>query len=215
LLLPSHVLSEIKKYLAIFIPCLLALPLFAADTRTVRPPPEPLPEHTWQQIRSLRGIATQDGMTAPSLYVFFDPNCPFSAKLWQKQVNGKPFGEVPAIWVPVTYIGQTALGKGAALLRASSRVELARNFKEFNFEHREGATTPVAYTEAEWLALGRSKAVWYKLGGATPTLVYRHKAGETLFYPGGPSDPAKWAELVGSLATDNVLKRRLNDYQVK
>jgi thiol:disulfide interchange protein DsbG len=204
------------KFFQLLLACCVMVAAATAPAQTVsEPKPEVLPDHTWRQVISLRGIATQEGMTTASLYVFFDPNCPFSAKLWQRRVDGKFFGELPAVWIPVTFVGKTALGKGAALLRANSKEELARNFKEFSFEHGEGATLPVAHTGAEWLALGRSKAVWYKLGGGTPTLVYLSKAGEAMVYRGGPSDPAKWAELVSNIALNHEPKRRLNDYQAK
>ena len=203
------------KFFQLLIPCCLALVAATASAQsTGEPKPEPLPEQTWQHIRSLRGIATQDGMITPSLYVFFDPNCPYSAKLWQRQVNGRPFGEIPAVWVPVTFMSQTSVGKAVALLRANSKTELARNFTEAKLDLREGAATPVAHTQAEWLALGRTKAVWNKLGGGTPTLAYRNKAGEALVYMGGPSDPAKWSEFVGQFAAPKF-NRSLSEYQAK
>lgn len=204
------------KFLPLLITfCLVLFDATASAQSDGRPTPELLPEHTWQQIRSLRGIATQDRMSTPSLYVFFDPNCPYSARLWQMQIEGRPFGEVPAVWVPVTFIGQTSVGKAAALLRSNNKAELARNFNEARLDAREGAITPVAETAQERLALGRSKAVWKKLIEGTPILVYRTKAGDLRYYPGGPSDPAKWAELMSNLATDKVPRRRLNDYQAK
>lgn len=199
------------KFPRLLITCVFALVTVTASAQSDGiPKPEPLPDHIWQHIRSLRGIATQDDMSAPSLYVFFDPNCPFSAKLWQRQVNGKPFGDIPAIWVPVTFVNQTSVGKAVALLRANSKTELARNFNEAKLDAREGAATPATHTQAEWLALGRSKAVWLRLMAGTPLLAYRTKAGELRYYPGGPRDAGKWDELASQIAAP-----RLSSYQAQ
>ncbi len=193
-----------RKHLQILIAICIALAAAVVAAQELAPPnPEPISEQSWHQVRSLRGIATQGGMTTPSLYVFFDPNCPFSAKLWQRQVGGKPFADVPAVWIPVTYLEQSSLGKGAALLRASSMEELAHNFRDANIEYRQGAVTAVAPTDAERLALGRSKAVWLKLGSATPMLVYRSKSGGAHAYRRGPPVD-KTAEFLSQIAPSRL-----------
>jgi thiol:disulfide interchange protein DsbG len=194
----------LRKHFQILIAYCLALAAAVVGAHGSAPPkPEPISEQSWHQVRSLRGIATQDGMTTPSLYVFFDPNCPFSAKLWLRQVGGKPFADVSAVWIPVTYLEQSSLGRGAALLRAIRKEELARNFRDANIEYRQGAVTAVTPTDAERLALGRSKAVWIKLGSATPMLVYRSKSGGAHAYRGGPPVD-KTAEFISQIAPSNL-----------
>jgi thiol:disulfide interchange protein DsbG len=192
-----------KKYFLFLMAIYFALPeAIAAQTFAV-PTPEPITQTTWRQVRSLSGIATQDGMTTPALYVFFDPNCPYSTKLWKRPVNGKTFGEVPAVWIPVTYLVASSLGKGAALVRYNSKQELARNFRDANIEYRQGAVIAVEPSAAERLALGRSKAVWLKLGGATPMLVYRDQSGAVKSYMGGPPED-QTADFVAKLAPSNL-----------
>jgi len=162
-----------------------------------------IPEETWRQVKALRGIPSQPGMNAPSLYVFFDPNCPWCAKLWSLQVNGQPFSERPVIWIPVTYLGTDSIGKGAALLRTAAKAELALNFEKFNYELRLGATSPVVPTAGERLALGRAKALWLRLGGATPLFIYRTAQGEGRLLLGLPS-LKRLTELVSTVAPSRL-----------
>lgn len=127
-------------------------------------------------------------MTARSVFVFFDPNCPYCAKLWQAKINNQTFREIPAVWIPVTYLGDSALGKGAALLRTGSPSSLEQNFTKFDYEKRQGGIDSVVATDKEKRELGQAKAVWMDLGAATPLIVYRHKNGKISSMLGLPSD---------------------------
>lgn len=147
-----------------------------------------LDDQTWQQIRTLRGVESQKGITNPTVYIFFDPNCPYCAKLWQAKIGDKLFYQLPAVWIPVSYLGDSALGKAAALLRKNTAESLANNFTQFNYETRQGGVQKVSPSEAEKNALGKSKSVWLKLGAATPLIAYRAKSGELKVVLGLPGD---------------------------
>ena len=154
-------------------------------------------EELWRQVRSLRGTPTQQGLKTASLYVFYDPNCPFSAKLWQASFSGNPFADVPAIWIPVAYLTDTSLGKAAALLRFGSKANLSRNFTAFPAANA-GAIAPVTPLDAERLALGRAKTAWNQLGQGTPALVFRSNNGQVKVVLG--FDPKSLEAIVGLVA---------------
>lgn len=163
---------------------------------------QPVTDQTWQQIKKLKGIATQSGMLTPSLYVFFDPNCPYCTDLWRTVLPVKPnagakpaevqkaefFNSVPAVWIPVAYINDTSLGKSAALMRANSHSAMDNNFQTAKYKERQGGAVAVVPTEKEKVALAQAKALWLELGGATPLMVYRNKAASTQLFMGVPSD---------------------------
>jgi thiol:disulfide interchange protein DsbG len=163
---------------------------------------QPVTDQTWQQIKKLKGIATQSGMLTPSLYVFFDPNCPYCTDLWRTVLPVKPntgakpvevqkaefFNSVPAVWIPVAYINDTSLGKSAALMRANSHSAMDNNFQTAKYKERQGGVVAVVPTEKEKATLAHAKALWLELGGATPLMVYRNKAGSTQLFMGVPSD---------------------------
>lgn len=163
---------------------------------------QPATDQTWQQIKKLKGIATQSGMLTPSLYVFFDPNCPYCTDLWRTVLPVKPntgakpvvvqkaefFNSVPAVWIPVAYINDTSLGKSAALMRTNSYSAMDNNFQTAKYKEKQGGAVAVVPTEKEKAALAQAKALWLELGGATPLMVYRNKAGGTQLFMGVPSD---------------------------
>jgi hypothetical protein len=173
---------------------------------------QPITEQTWQQIKKLKGIATQSGMATPSLYVFFDPNCPYCTDLWKTVLPVKPkeevrkaefFSSVPAIWIPVSYINDTSLGKSAALLRANSQSAIGNNFQTAKRKEKQGGALAVVPTEAEKTALTQAKALWLELGGATPLMVYRNKAGSAQLFMGVPTDD-QLAELLGQIGAPTL-----------
>jgi thiol:disulfide interchange protein DsbG len=164
---------------------------------------KPISEQTWQQIKTLQGVRSQPGMTNPSVFIFFDPNCPYCAKLWQTQVENSQFNKIPAVWIPVSYLGETALGKSAALLRENTTASLAANFAGFNYEIRQGAIAAVTPTDKEMKQLGQAKSVWLKLGGATPLIAFRSRTGDAQLFLGLPSDTR--LKEIASLFTQSTL----------
>ena len=171
---------------------------------------EPLPwavnDRQWPWLRQLKGIATRPGMTAPALYVFFDPDCPWCQTLWNARLpDGRWFREVPAVWIPVAYLQPDSLGKAAALLRAGDVAALQRNFGPgYVAATRSGAIAPVSPSAAERKALGQSQGVWQNLGGATPMLVWRAKDGRVLRDLGMPKDLAELQRIAQSVAPSHL-----------
>lgn len=138
---------------------------------------EEIAHQTWNQIRSLRGIPTQPGMTRPTLFVFFDPNCPHCATLWSLSIDAKPFHDIPSVWIPVAYLKKSSLNKSAACLRSGRKQDLHNNFSNYDRQQRQGAIAGVEPTQAERSALDLAKKLWTDLGGGTPMLAYRTLQG--------------------------------------
>lgn len=139
---------------------------------------------TWNQIRSLRGIPTQPGMTRPTLYVFFDPNCPYCATLWFLPIYGKPFYDLPSVWIPVAYLNQSSLNKSAACMRGGKKEDLHNNFSNYDRQQRQGRIAGVEPTQAERSTLDSTKKLWTGLGGGTPMLAYRTLQGTAQVFIG-------------------------------
>lgn len=161
--------------------------------------PRSVNEQHWGQVKSLRGIATQQRTTTPSLYVFFDPNCPYCAKLWQSRVADRPVADVHAYWIPISYMDRSSYGKAAALLRLNQKTGLTENFGRFDYERRSGAIPAVQPTKAEATDLAKALAVWQKLGAGTPLMVWRSRSGRVVSYLGFPSE-ARLAELFDDIS---------------
>lgn len=158
---------------------------------------------SWSQVKSLQGIPTQTGMNSPSLYVFFDPNCPYCADLWNLSVNGKPFNNIPAVWIPLAYLKKNSRGKSAALLRLSSRQGLSENFDNFDHKKGVGGIKEVAATTIQNEKLDQSMLVWSKLGGATPLFVFKTRKETLEIFIGLPA-AQQVATIVQSIAPSQL-----------
>lgn len=191
-------MSHIMRYLqAIVITVACFVGLAQAES------PKEITPAQWAQIQSLRGIPSKPGLRNSQLYIFFDPNCPWCARLFQP-IQGKVFANsMEAAWIPVTYLSQDSLGKGAALLRSGHFSALENNFKDFNFTKRSGSAIAAAPTGAEINALGKAKTVWKNLGGATPLFVYRDKTGKFQAFLGLPT-AERLSELLSTVASSRL-----------
>jgi thiol:disulfide interchange protein DsbG len=149
--------------------------------------PARIDEGLWANVKALSGIPTQSDATSASLYIFFDPNCPVCARLWQARMAHTDVKNVSAIWIPVSYMSSSSFSKASSLLRSRSKASLEKNFSEFNFTQREGGIDAVTATAEERLLLGKSRAVWERLGGGTPLMVWRMRStGAPVTYIGMP-----------------------------
>jgi len=95
----------------------LILWLFAFSTGSQA---ESLTEAQWSQVSALKGISASALAKIPQAFVFFDPNCPYTARLIN---NDKVlFGSLgvdirKVIWIPITYMRPDSVEKAAQLLR--------------------------------------------------------------------------------------------------
>jgi thiol:disulfide interchange protein DsbG len=66
------------------------------------------------------GITVGSPMSARTVYVFFDPQCPHCAALWQAAKPLKP--QAKFVWIPVRLLNNTSHIQGAAILAAKDPV---------------------------------------------------------------------------------------------
>src|SRR6187431_2573519 len=66
------------------------------------------------------GFTQGSSMSARTVYVFFDPQCPHCAALW---IAAKPLrSQAKFVWIPVALMNKTSETQGAALLAAKDPV---------------------------------------------------------------------------------------------
>ena len=66
------------------------------------------------------GITVGSTMSARTVYVFFDPQCPHCAALWQAAKPLKP--QAKFVWLPVRLLGEASKTQGAGILAAKDPV---------------------------------------------------------------------------------------------
>ena len=169
--------------------------------------PQRVDKSVWANIIKLQGIATEPGLHSPALYIFFDPNCPYCAKLWSSKVGSRSVSDLPAVWIPVAYLDKSSSGKAVTLLRGARKDWLAANFSGFDYERRSGAILPSAPNSTEQRTLNRALAVWENLGAGSPLMVWRATDGKIFSFIGLPRE-----ERLKELLSD-VAPSRLENYK--
>ncbi len=158
--------------------CVLAAIAWLSPGRSHASLPHKIEEADWESLRHLYGVPTTPRQRRATLYVFFDPNCPYCARLWEAFAPGGALSDVPSVWIPVPYMNASSHGRAAALLRDPLPHGLQFNFGQFDHGTRQGGIQPVKPNERETRAAQEALAVWVRLGGGTPLLVWRHKDGD-------------------------------------
>lgn len=111
------------------------------------------------------------------LIAFFDPNCPWCAKLWAR--IDREAKSLASAWIPVPYMNNSSAGRVAAILRAPVPASaLAANFTNYDATTKAGGIEPVPdVSAAERSRFSRYVAAWAALTPATPLLVYVSRDG--------------------------------------
>ena len=73
-------------------------------------------------VAQAKGFTVGSVMSAHTVYVFFDPQCPHCGHLWQASMP--LHNKVKFVWIPVAWINASSLPQGAALLTAANPTEL-------------------------------------------------------------------------------------------
>lgn len=92
------------------------------DTPAATPAAQLAPAQVVDKIAAEgKGFTVGALMSANTVYVLFDPQCPHCGHLWE---SAKPLlGKVKFVWVPVSIINAKSGTQGAALLAASNPLE--------------------------------------------------------------------------------------------
>lgn len=132
----------------------------------------------WRRVANLSGVPSTFGLNLPSIYVFFDANCPASAKLFRRTEQGKSFADAQIIWIPVYYMAADSLGKAAAILRMGQFSSIKTNFMLFDDQKKLGAIAPVQPNINERQKIIKANQVWGELTNTpgTPMIVYKDKS---------------------------------------
>ena len=87
-----------------------------------------------------KGFTVGAVMSANTVYVFFDPQCPHCGHLWQASIP--LHRKVKFVWIPVAWINASSLSQGAALLTATNPLELMTEHEASLLAGRGGISAP-------------------------------------------------------------------------
>jgi thiol:disulfide interchange protein DsbG len=139
--------------------------------------------------RHLKSITV--GRGEREIWIYFDPNCIFCNRLWEKM---KPYsGQITAHWIPVGFLKkEDSLKKATGILQAKNPVRaLVENEDRFDTGSEEGGyPNPSILNVAVERSVATSTIGLGQATGelATPTVVYRGVDGKAHSVMGMPQD---------------------------
>lgn len=143
-----------------------------------------------------KGFAVGPMMSASTVYVLFDPQCPHCGHLWQA---AQPLaGKVKFVWAPVAFINGNSAPQGAALLSATDPVQ-AMNIHEASLLAGNGGTVPREAMRPEQEAVIRKNTeIFGQLKAeSVPFIVARNAATGQVISRAGALDTAALSQWLG------------------
>jgi thiol:disulfide interchange protein DsbG len=142
-----------------------------------------------------KGFTVGQAMRAQSVYVFFDPQCPHCAALWNET---KPLlARAKFVWVPVALMGPKSLGQGGAILSAPDPVA-AMEQNEASVLAQQGGISAVGISAESKEPVQKNTELFDRLGlSSVPSIVARNTKTGELVTISGALPAAQLAERLG------------------
>lgn len=119
-----------------------------------------------------KGFDVGSTMSARVFYVFFDPQCPHCAALWEAAKPLKP--QARFVWIPVALLGDKSIAQGAAILAAADPVA-AMEQNEASVRAQQGGISAMGVSDAQKDAVKRNTALMTSFGfDGVPAVVGKH-----------------------------------------
>jgi thiol:disulfide interchange protein DsbG len=135
-----------------------------------------------------QGFNVGAAMSARVAYVFFDPQCPHCAALWEAARPLK--NQARFVWIPVGLINQNSVEQGAAMLGAADPVALM-DAHERLMREQKGGIVPSGDIASKKDAIKKNTQLMESFGFASvPTLVAKNAQGAVVTQSGSLPTPA-------------------------
>ena len=142
-----------------------------------------------------RGFTVGAMMAANPVYVFFDPQCPHCARLWQ--ASTPLHRKLKFVWIPVGIINAASTSQGAALLSAGDPAQRMEEHEKSILAGQGGTSASSPPAELEQ-AVKNNTRLFNNFGiESVPVVIARNaRTGMTVTH-NGSMDTAALAELLG------------------
>lgn len=142
-----------------------------------------------------KGFDVGTQMSARTVYVFFDAQCPHCGALWQA---AKPLkSQAKFVWIPVGILNPSSMAQGATLLSAKDPVA-AMDEHEASMQARQGGISAASNIDAQKASVARNTELLNRFGFASiPTIVGTHAQTGALVTQEGSMPTAALAFLLG------------------
>lgn len=142
-----------------------------------------------------KGFTAGQAMSARTVYVFFDAQCPHCTALW---LAAKPLkSQARFVWIPVGILNASSTAQGATLLAAKDPVA-AMDEHEASMQARGGGISAGSDIAAQKDMVAKNTALLTRLGFASiPTIIGTHAQSGALVTQEGSMPTAALAALLG------------------
>jgi thiol:disulfide interchange protein DsbG len=142
-----------------------------------------------------KGFTVGSPMSARTVYVFFDSQCPHCAVMWEQ---AKPLkSQAKFVWIPVGLLNASSTSQGAALLAAADPVA-AMDAHEASMKEKKGGITASGSVDAQRAEVEANTKLFnrFKLA-SVPTIVGKHAVSGEMVVLEGSLPTASLATALG------------------
>ena len=141
------------------------------------------------------GFTAGSAMSARTVYVFFDAQCPHCSDLWR---NAKPLkSQAKFVWIPVGLLNAASTAQGATLLASKNAVALMDEH-EASMLAKRGGISGGSDIDAQKEQVAKNTQLLNRFGFASiPTIVGTHAETGALVTKEGALSTAALAALLG------------------
>lgn len=143
-----------------------------------------------------RGFNVGSLMSAHTVYVLFDPQCPHCGHLWNATLPLQK--NVKFVWMPVAILGPKSLPQGAALMQAGDPAQAMTAHEQSLLAGQGGMSASASVPDDISKAIKANTALLDRLGAdSVPYIVARHKQSGQVLTRAGSMETAALAEWLG------------------
>jgi len=136
----------------------------------------PIPQAQAFDVLAAQGKGFTAGalMSANTVYVLFDPQCPHCGHLWQSSVPLQ--SKVKFVWLPVAIMNAKSAPQGAAIMTAANPVETMNAHEQQLLAGQGGMSASASIPDDVQAAIKANTALLERLGATSvPFMVAKHQ----------------------------------------
>ncbi|MFC3682978.1 DsbC family protein [Hydrogenophaga luteola] len=146
--------------------------------------------------REAKGFTAGAMMSAHTVYVLFDPQCPHCSHLWESSLPLQT--KVKFVWAPVAILGPKSLPQGAALMQAANPVETMTAHEKSLLAGQGGMAASASIPADIEATIKANTALLDRLGAdSVPFVVARHAGSGQVLTRAGSMDTAALSSWLG------------------
>lgn len=146
--------------------------------------------------REAKGFTAGAMMSAHTVYVLFDPQCPHCSHLWESSLPLQT--KVKFVWAPVAILGPKSLPQGAALMQAANPVETMTAHEKSLLAGQGGMAASASIPAEIEATIKANTGLLDRLGAdSVPFVVARHAGSGQVITRAGAMDTAGLSSWLG------------------